>query len=121
MGWVEGEKAVRMSCWTPWVGVWVGGSEGARYFHDDQKQLLAFIHPPTHPPFPDTGLAKHKDELGAPLCPCRHYEDKQAEAQMAYWNCPCVPMRYVPLPTHPGHSFGTVFEPPGSSHPPTDP
>ena len=39
------------------------------------------------------GLAKHKDELGAPLRPCRHYEDKQAEAAAAYWNCPCVPMR----------------------------
>ncbi|TAE53057.1 MAG: ferredoxin--nitrite reductase [Nostocales cyanobacterium] len=39
------------------------------------------------------GLAKHKDELGAPLCPCRHYEDKQAEVNAAYWNCPCVPMR----------------------------
>jgi ferredoxin-thioredoxin reductase catalytic chain len=39
------------------------------------------------------GLAKHKDELGAPLCPCRHYEDKEAEAAAAYWNCPCVPMR----------------------------
>lgn len=39
------------------------------------------------------GLAKHKDELGAPLCPCRHYEDKEAEAAAAFWNCPCVPMR----------------------------
>lgn len=39
------------------------------------------------------GLAKHKDELGVPLCPCRHYEDKKAEAAAAYWNCPCVPMR----------------------------
>jgi ferredoxin-thioredoxin reductase catalytic chain len=39
------------------------------------------------------GLAKHKDDLGAPLCPCRHYEDKEAEAGAAYWNCPCVPMR----------------------------
>ncbi len=39
------------------------------------------------------GLAKHKDELGSPLCPCRHYEDKQAEAKSAYWNCPCIPMR----------------------------
>ncbi|WP_066377602.1 MULTISPECIES: ferredoxin thioredoxin reductase catalytic beta subunit [unclassified Anabaena] len=39
------------------------------------------------------GLAKHKDELGAPLCPCRHYEDKEAEVKAAYWNCPCVPMR----------------------------
>ncbi|MDB9315158.1 ferredoxin-thioredoxin reductase catalytic domain-containing protein [Spirulina sp. CS-785/01] len=39
------------------------------------------------------GLARHKDELGAPLCPCRHYEDKEAEVKAAYWNCPCVPMR----------------------------
>lgn len=39
------------------------------------------------------GLAKHKDELGAPLCPCRYYEDKAAEVSAAYWNCPCVPMR----------------------------
>ncbi|MGE5658223.1 MAG: ferredoxin-thioredoxin reductase catalytic domain-containing protein [Actinomycetota bacterium] len=39
------------------------------------------------------GLAKHKDELGAPLCPCRHYEDKEAEVKVAYWNCPCIPMR----------------------------
>jgi ferredoxin-thioredoxin reductase catalytic chain len=39
------------------------------------------------------GLAKHKDELGSPLCPCRHYEDKEAEVKAAFWNCPCVPMR----------------------------
>lgn len=39
------------------------------------------------------GLARHKDELGAPLCPCRHYEDKEAEVKAGYWNCPCVPMR----------------------------
>ena len=39
------------------------------------------------------GLARHKDQLGAPLCPCRHYEDKQAEVKATYWNCPCVPMR----------------------------
>lgn len=39
------------------------------------------------------GLAKHKDELGAPLCPCRHYENKDAEVAIAFWNCPCVPMR----------------------------
>ncbi|WP_036477662.1 ferredoxin-thioredoxin reductase catalytic domain-containing protein [Myxosarcina sp. GI1] len=39
------------------------------------------------------GLARHKDELGAPLCPCRHYEDKQAEVKNTFWNCPCVPMR----------------------------
>ena len=23
------------------------------------------------------GLARHKDELGGALCPCRHYEDKE--------------------------------------------
>jgi ferredoxin-thioredoxin reductase catalytic chain len=39
------------------------------------------------------GLARNKEELGAPLCPCRHYEDKEAEVKAAYWNCPCVPMR----------------------------
>ncbi|MEA5533517.1 ferredoxin-thioredoxin reductase catalytic domain-containing protein [Crocosphaera sp. XPORK-15E] len=39
------------------------------------------------------GLAKHKEELGSPLCPCRHYEDKEAEVKNTYWNCPCVPMR----------------------------
>ena len=39
------------------------------------------------------GLAEHKESLGAPLCPCRHYDDKEAEANMGYWNCPCTPMR----------------------------
>ncbi len=39
------------------------------------------------------GLARHKEELGSPLCPCRHYEDKEAEVKNTYWNCPCVPMR----------------------------
>jgi ferredoxin-thioredoxin reductase catalytic chain len=39
------------------------------------------------------GLAQHKDELGSPLCPCRHYEDKEAEVKNTFWNCPCVPMR----------------------------
>lgn len=39
------------------------------------------------------GLAKHKDEYGAPLCPCRHYENKELEVLSTYWNCPCVPMR----------------------------
>jgi ferredoxin-thioredoxin reductase catalytic chain len=39
------------------------------------------------------GLARHKDEYGAPLCPCRHYNDKLAEVSSTYWNCPCVPMR----------------------------
>ena len=39
------------------------------------------------------GLAEHRDELGAPLCPCRHYDDKAAEAKQGFGNCPCVPMR----------------------------
>ncbi len=39
------------------------------------------------------GLARHKDQLGSPLCPCRHYEDKEAEVKSSFWNCPCVPMR----------------------------
>jgi ferredoxin-thioredoxin reductase catalytic chain len=39
------------------------------------------------------GLARHKYSYGAPLCPCRNYENKEAEIELAYWNCPCVPMR----------------------------
>nr|QCI05614.1 ferredoxin thioreductase subunit b [Cryptopleura ramosa] len=39
------------------------------------------------------GLAKHKDDYGSPLCPCRHYDDKIKEVANTYWNCPCVPMR----------------------------
>lgn len=39
------------------------------------------------------GLAEHKVTLGAPLCPCRFYDNKEAEAKDGYWNCPCVPMR----------------------------
>ena len=39
------------------------------------------------------GLANHKMTLGAPLCPCRHYDDPEAEVKDGYWNCPCKPMR----------------------------
>nr|YP_009296608.1 ferredoxin-thioredoxin reductase beta subunit [Apophlaea sinclairii]AOM65748.1 ferredoxin-thioredoxin reductase beta subunit [Apophlaea sinclairii] len=39
------------------------------------------------------GLSKHKDQYGAPLCPCRLYENQREEVAYAYWNCPCVPMR----------------------------
>ncbi|KAK4804723.1 hypothetical protein SAY86_004540 [Trapa natans] len=45
------------------------------------------------PSFKSNGLADHKDSLGAPLCPCRHYDDKAAEVSQGFWNCPCVPMR----------------------------
>jgi hypothetical protein len=34
------------------------------------------------------GLAEHKVTLGAPLCPCRFYEDKEKEAKDGFWNCP---------------------------------
>nr|YP_010443961.1 ferredoxin thioreductase subunit beta [Chattonella marina]UTE94848.1 ferredoxin thioreductase subunit beta [Chattonella marina] len=39
------------------------------------------------------GLAKNKKELGAPLCPCRYYDDKEEEVAASFWNCPCLPMR----------------------------
>jgi len=64
------------------------------------------------------GLAKHKDELGSPLCPCRYYPDKEAEVKVAYWNCPCVPMRerkechclLFLTPDHPFVGTTQVFE-----------
>ena len=59
------------------------------------------------------GLAEHKAALGAPLCPCRNYVDKEAEAKSGYWNCPCVPMReavrksnYVGRPKFHVHNTG---------------
>ncbi|KAJ8439949.1 hypothetical protein Cgig2_013576 [Carnegiea gigantea] len=57
------------------------------------------------------GLAEHKDTLGAPLCPCRHYDDKAAEAGQGFWNCPCVPMRerYERLPKSMLCKFVTVY------------
>jgi ferredoxin-thioredoxin reductase catalytic chain len=39
------------------------------------------------------GLANNKEIFGAPLCPCRFYDNKEDEISLAYWNCPCVPMR----------------------------
>ena len=39
------------------------------------------------------GLSKNKQTFGAPLCPCRYYDNKVDEISLAYWNCPCVPMR----------------------------
>ena len=50
----------------------------------DQKSIPAVVI---------KGLAEHKVDLGAPLCPCRFYEDKEKEVKEGYWNCPCVPMR----------------------------
>lgn len=39
------------------------------------------------------GLARHVDELGRPLCPCRFYPDKQAEVQHRTWICACDDMQ----------------------------
>jgi ferredoxin-thioredoxin reductase catalytic chain len=39
------------------------------------------------------GLAKHQDELGKPLCPCRFYPDKQEEIKRRTWICACDDMK----------------------------
>jgi ferredoxin-thioredoxin reductase catalytic chain len=69
--------------------------EALRHFAETYAQRTGtyFCSDPTITAVVLEGLAAHKDDLGSPLCPCRHYEDKQAEAAAAYWNCPCVPMR----------------------------
>lgn len=54
------------------------------------------------------GLAEHKVNLGAPLCPCRFYEDKEAEGKstmmfsrepkepqlIVIWSCICLLSSY---------------------------
>lgn len=39
------------------------------------------------------GLAKHKEDLGKPLCPCRFYPDKQEEVTHRTWICACDDMQ----------------------------
>ena len=39
------------------------------------------------------GLARHKEQLGRPLCPCRFYPDKEAEIQHRTWICACDDMQ----------------------------
>ena len=39
------------------------------------------------------GLAKHQDDLGRPLCPCRFYPDKQEEIKHRTWICACDDMQ----------------------------
>jgi ferredoxin-thioredoxin reductase catalytic chain len=39
------------------------------------------------------GLAENKKLYGAPLCPCRSYEDPKKEVKRGHMNCPCEPMR----------------------------
>src|SRR5882724_9723404 len=52
----------------------------------------------THPEPPVTqavveGLARHLDQLGRPLCPCRYYPDKTEEIKHRTWICPCDDMQ----------------------------
>ncbi|GMH65100.1 hypothetical protein TrRE_jg1247 [Triparma retinervis] len=58
-----------------------------------KKTSTVLCSDPTIPSVVIKGLAEHKVSLGAPLCPCRFYDDKEKEAKDGYWNCPCVPMR----------------------------
>jgi len=39
------------------------------------------------------GLAHHQETLGKPLCPCRFYPDKEAEAKHRTWICACDDMQ----------------------------
>jgi len=39
------------------------------------------------------GLAKHMDEVGRLLCPCRFYPDKAEEVKHRTWICPCDDMQ----------------------------
>lgn len=39
------------------------------------------------------GLAKNKDDLGKPLCPCRFYPDKKEEVTHRTWICACDDMQ----------------------------
>ncbi|MCB0272540.1 MAG: hypothetical protein KDD46_05970 [Bdellovibrionales bacterium] len=41
----------------------------------------------------ELGLAKHIDDIGRPLCPCRFYPDKQEEIKHRTWVCPCDDMQ----------------------------
>lgn len=39
------------------------------------------------------GLARHVEELGRTLCPCRFYPDKTEEIRHRTWICPCDDMQ----------------------------
>lgn len=39
------------------------------------------------------GLARHRDDFGKPLCPCRFYPDKQEEIKHRTWICACDDMQ----------------------------
>jgi ferredoxin-thioredoxin reductase catalytic chain len=52
-------------------------------FHPDREVTEAVLE----------GLARHRAELGRPLCPCRVYTDKREEAQRRTWLCACDDMK----------------------------
>ncbi len=39
------------------------------------------------------GLARHVDDIGRPLCPCRFYPDKVDEVKHRTWICACDDMQ----------------------------
>lgn len=52
------------------------------------------VHPdPSVPEAVILGLARHLDDLGRPLCPCRFYPDKVEEVKHRTWICPCDDMQ----------------------------
>ena len=51
--------------------------------HPDQSVTEAVV----------TGLARHIEEVGRPLCPCNFYEDKAEEAKSSTWICACEEMQ----------------------------
>jgi ferredoxin-thioredoxin reductase catalytic chain len=52
-------------------------------FHPDPDVTEAVIR----------GLARHREELGRPLCPCRFYSDKKSEIRRRTWICACDDMK----------------------------
>jgi len=40
-----------------------------------------------------TGLARHIEQVGKPLCPCNFYPDPAAEAKQRRWICACDEMQ----------------------------
>ena len=53
------------------------------FFHPDPDVTEAVIR----------GLARHREELGRPLCPCRFYSDKKSEIRRRTWICACDDMK----------------------------
>ena len=51
-------------------------------FSENIERFRNYVHPKTGEPAPLIAedvynvIMEHKDTLGAPLCPCRHYDDK---------------------------------------------